>query len=58
LNAEPLTADKLDSYLEAAASIVEELRDFLSAHHADLIQYSINIHGRGVDTVMPESAKD
>jgi hypothetical protein len=32
-----LTPDRLDDYLVAAASVVEELRDFLSAHHAELI---------------------
>jgi hypothetical protein len=33
---EPLTVDKLDEYLQAAAGIVEELRHFLSGHYADL----------------------
>jgi hypothetical protein len=43
-----LTADKLDDYLVAAASIVEELRDFLSAHHADLIACRIEIDRPGM----------
>ena len=31
-----LTPDKLEDYLAAAASVAEELRDFLSRHYADL----------------------
>jgi hypothetical protein len=33
-----LTPDKLDDYLEAAASVVEELGAFLGAHHSRAYQ--------------------
>ncbi len=52
-----LKVEDLDKYCEAAASVVEELRDFLASHHADLI-HRVNIHGRGVSTVMPAAASD
>ena len=45
---EALTPDKVDSYYEAAAGAVEELRNFLSLHHADLIHCSMNVDGKGL----------
>jgi hypothetical protein len=53
-----LTPDKLDDYLVAAASIVEELRDFLSGHYADLIKPPMThrVHGQGGE--MPKASDD
>jgi hypothetical protein len=43
-----LKVEDLDKYLEAAAGIAEELRDFLSAHHADLIACRIEVDRPGM----------
>jgi hypothetical protein len=43
-----LMPDKLDDYLAAAASVAEELRDFLFAHHADLIACRIEVDRPGM----------
>ena len=53
-----LTPDKLEDYLAAAASVAEELRDFLSRHYADLTTpaMTMKIHGQGGE--MPAAAQD
>jgi hypothetical protein len=47
-----------DDYLAAAASVVEELRDFLSAHYADLINPHMTMRVRGQGGEMPAVAND
>jgi hypothetical protein len=56
--AEPLTVDNLELYLETAASVVEELRNFLSSHYEELIRCNMKIHGRGIAMDMPIAAQD
>jgi hypothetical protein len=53
-----LTPDKLEDYLAAAAAVVEELREFLSGHRADLINppMTMRVHGYGGE--MPAAAND
>ena len=53
-----LTPDKLDDYLVAAASIVEELRDFLSGHYHDLIKPPMTHRTHGQGGEMPKAADD
>jgi hypothetical protein len=53
-----LTIDKLDDYLAAASSVVEELRDFLASHHADLVHCAIPLHGTGASMEMPQASQD
>lgn len=53
-----LKVEHLDEYIEAAATIVGKLRDFLSQHHADLIKppMTMRVHGQGGE--MPAAASD
>lgn len=53
-----LKIEDLALYVEAAAGVVEELRDFLSQHHADLIKppMVMRVHGQGGE--MPAAASD
>jgi hypothetical protein len=44
--------------LVAAASVVEELRDFLSGHYADLIHVPMTFVGHGYHGEMPAAAND
>jgi hypothetical protein len=55
---EPLTVDKLDEYPEAAAGIVEELRDFLSGHYAELIASKHTPTKWGCSVEMPQAYQD
>jgi hypothetical protein len=53
-----LKVEDLDKYCEAAAAIVEELRDFLSGHYHDLTKPPMThrIHGQGGE--MPKASDD
>ena len=53
-----LKAEDLDLYVEAAAGVVEELRDFLSLHHADLIKPPRVTRAHGQSVEMPAAASD
>ena len=53
-----LTPDKLDDYLVAAASIVEELRDFLSGHYHDLTKPPMTRRTHGYGGEMPKASDD
>jgi hypothetical protein len=53
-----LTPDKLEDYLVAAASVVEELQSFLGSHYEELIKCHMEIHGRGIAVDMPIAAQD
>ena len=53
-----LTPDKLDDYLVAAASIVEELRDFLSGHYHDLTRPPMTLGIHGYHGEMPKASDD
>jgi hypothetical protein len=55
---EPLKPEDLELYLEAAASVVEELRDFLSAHHAELIAAKHTPNKWGGSSEMPAAYQD
>jgi len=55
---EELTIDKLDLYLEAASSVVEELRDFLSMHHLELTRPEMTLGAHGFHGEMPLAADD
>jgi hypothetical protein len=57
-DAEELTVDKLDLYLEAATSVVEELGTFLASHYDELIKCNMEIHGKGIAMDMPVAAQD
>ena len=48
-----LTPDKLEDYLIAAASVVEELRDFLSGHYADITRAHHEPNKWGESLTMP-----
>jgi hypothetical protein len=53
-----LKVEDLDQYIEAAASVVEELRDFLNQHYVDLTKPKMvmRVHGQGGE--MPAAASD
>ena len=53
-----LKPDKLDDYLIAAASIAEELRDFLSQHYEDLTKPRMTKGEHGYHGEMPAAADD
>jgi hypothetical protein len=53
-----LKVEDLDKYLEAAAHIVEELRDFLSGHYADLIKPPMTMRKHGQGGEMPKASDD
>lgn len=55
---EPLTVDKLDEYLQAAAGIVEELRHFLSGHYADLTLTKHEPNKWGETMTMSKASQD
>jgi hypothetical protein len=55
---EPLKAEDLDKCVGYAAGIVEELRDFLALHHAELIKCNMVIHGKGIAMDLPIAAQD
>jgi hypothetical protein len=48
-----LKAEDLDKYVEAAASIAEELRDFLSGHYADITKAHHEPNKWGESLTMP-----
>ena len=54
----PLKVEDLDKYCEAAASIVDELNQFLRSHHADLVKCHIEIYGKGATMDMPAAHQD
>jgi hypothetical protein len=53
-----LTIDKLDSYLEAAAHIVDELGVFLGAHHLELMKAHHAPNQWGSSLTMPKAYDD
>jgi hypothetical protein len=53
-----LKVEDLDKYLVAATHIVEELRDFLASHHAELVKCHMEIHGKGIKVDMPAAHQD
>jgi hypothetical protein len=55
---EPLKAEDLDKYVEAAAGIVEELGTFLSSHYEELIRCNMVMHGIGIAMTMPIASQD
>lgn len=50
--------DKLDDYLIAAASVVEELQDFLGSHYDEIVKCHMEIHGKGIRIDLPLGAQD
>lgn len=48
-----LKPDKLDDYLVAAASIAEELRDFLSTHYLEITKPPMTMGEHGYHGEMP-----
>jgi hypothetical protein len=48
-----LKAEDLDKYAEAAACVVEELRDFLSQHYAEITNATHTPNARGSSLTMP-----
>jgi hypothetical protein len=53
-----LKPELLDTYCEAAASVAEELRDFLSQHYAELTTPAMTRGGHGYHGEMPLAADD
>jgi hypothetical protein len=53
-----LKAEDLDKYVEAAATIAEELRDFLSQHYEDLTKPRMTKGQHGYHGEMPAAADD
>jgi hypothetical protein len=53
-----LKVEDLDKYLAAAAHVVEELRDILASHHADLIKCHMEIYGKGIKMDMALAHQD
>jgi hypothetical protein len=53
-----LKPEHLDKYVEAAASVVEELRDFLSAHYLDLTKPPMTKGAHGFHGELPAAADD
>jgi hypothetical protein len=58
IETEPLTLDKGDEHREAAGSVVEELRDFLSMHHLELTRPEMTLGAHGFHGEMPLAADD
>ena len=48
-----LKIEDLDKYLAAATHIVEELRDFLSAHYLEITKPNMTFGGHGYHGEMP-----
>ena len=57
-DAQELKVEKLDDYLQAAAAIVEELRDFLSGHYAELVHTKHEPNAWGSSLTMLQASQD